>query len=45
MKFIEWLFGVSPDGGNGLLECWMFCFACAIFGLLIWSKRWTKLDA
>jgi hypothetical protein len=45
MHFIELLLGFSPDGGSGLLESWLFCFACAIFGLRIWSKLWTKLDA
>jgi hypothetical protein len=45
MQFMEWLLGVSPDGGSGLLESWLFCFACAMVGLRIWSKRWPKLDA
>ena len=39
MHFIEWLLGFSPDGGSGLFESCLFCFACAIFGIRIWSKH------
>ena len=45
MQFIEWIFGVSPDGGSGLLESCLFCFACAMFGLVVWWKHWTEFDA
>jgi hypothetical protein len=37
MQLIEWLLGASPDGGSGLLESWLFCLVCALFGL---GARW-----
>jgi hypothetical protein len=43
MQFIESLIGVSPDGGSGVLELWLFCFAGVMFGLGRWWKYWIKL--
>jgi hypothetical protein len=43
MQLIECLIGVSPDGGSGVLELWLFCFAGVMFGLGRWWKYWTKL--
>ena len=39
MDFIERLFGVSPDGGNGVLELSLFLIPCLLFGLRVW---WTQ---
>jgi len=42
MDFIEKIFGVSPDGGNGTLELLYVLVAVAIVAtvtLKIWSKR------
>jgi hypothetical protein len=44
MQFIEWLLGVSPDAGSGLLESWLFCFACGIFGIGVWWKKWVTIS-
>lgn len=45
MDFIERIFGVSPDGGNGATEAlWLAAFACAavigiFFGLRSIARR------
>jgi len=44
MQFIESFIGVSPDGGSGVLEWWVFCFVGIMFGLRVWWKYWTKLN-
>jgi hypothetical protein len=43
MDFIEKIFGISPDGGSGLLEVLLFLLPIA--GVLIvreWRKRSTR---
>jgi len=43
MDFIEKIFGISPDGGSGLLEALLFLLPLA--GILIirsWRKRTTR---
>ena len=37
MDFIEWLFGIAPDGGSGALE--FFLFAVPIAGLCYLALR------
>lgn len=40
MDFIERLFGVSPDGGSGLLEFMLFLIPIAgILAIREWRKR------
>jgi hypothetical protein len=39
MDFIEKLFGVSPDGGNGVLELTLFVIPFLLLGLRVW---WTQ---
>jgi hypothetical protein len=36
MNFIEKLFGVSPDGGNGALELSFFVIPFLLLGLRVW---------
>jgi hypothetical protein len=45
MQFIECLIGVSLDGGSGVLELWLFCFAGVMFGLGGWWKYLDKARA
>jgi hypothetical protein len=43
MDFIERIFGLSPDGGNGSLE--FLLFLVPIIGLLIlWRRRGRRGD-
>jgi hypothetical protein len=40
MNFIERIFGVSPDGGSGLLEVlWFAVPIVAIIAAIQWRKR------
>ena len=39
MDFIERLFGLSPDGGSGMLETLIFSTAAVIAGLVIRKLR------
>ncbi len=40
MDYIERLFGISPDGGNGLLELSIFLlFVVVVVGLLLRRMR------
>lgn len=40
MDFIERIFGVSPDGGSGLLELlWFLVPIAAIAAAIQWRKR------
>ena len=36
MDFIEWIFGVSPDGGDGTLELLYIVAALAVIGVIVW---------
>jgi hypothetical protein len=46
MDFIEKLFGLSPDGGNGVFELTLFAIPCILIGLRVWwvqtSRSQTK---
>jgi hypothetical protein len=42
MHFIERLFGLSPDGGSGMLEALIFCAAILISGLVLWKMRASR---
>lgn len=37
MHFIEWIFGIAPDGGNGFFEA--VVFAAVVFSLGIPFRR------
>jgi hypothetical protein len=40
MNFVEQLFGIAPDGGNGSFELLLFLIPLAgILLLRVWSKR------
>ena len=43
MQFTECFIGVSPDGGNGVFESWLFCLAGMMFSLGVLWKYWAKL--
>lgn len=36
MDFIEQIFGVSPDGGDGTLELLYIIAALAVIGVIVW---------
>jgi hypothetical protein len=36
MDFIEQIFGVSPDGGDGTLELLYIVAALAVIGAIVW---------
>jgi hypothetical protein len=41
MDFIERLFGIAPDGGNGATEAlWLAGFAAAVVMGLAFGARW-----
>jgi MYXO-CTERM domain-containing protein len=46
MDFIERLFGVSPDGGNGTIEALILFAASVVLMALVWRRRrnarWTR---
>ena len=45
MDFIERVFGLSPDGGSGILEALLFCAAILMSGLVlrkVWPSRETR---
>jgi hypothetical protein len=42
MDFIEKLFGVSPDGGNGTLELTLFVIPFLLLGLRMWWTQTSK---
>jgi len=43
MDFIEQLFGISPDGGNGALELlFLLTTSCAAAIFWLWRKRASK---
>jgi hypothetical protein len=42
MDFIEKLFGVSPDGGNGVLELSLFMIPFALIGLRVWMTQRSR---
>jgi hypothetical protein len=39
MDFIEKIFGVSPDGGNGLFEVMLFVIPLAILSIVMLLRR------
>jgi hypothetical protein len=39
MDYIERIFGISPDGGSGVLEMLLFCAGVAISALVMWKAR------
>ena len=41
MDFIERLFGISPDGGNGSLEA-LFLLAIAVAGIAVFLKQMRR---
>ena len=43
MDFIEKLFGVSPDGGNGLFEVMLFVIPVAVLSIVVLIRRKGKL--
>ena len=43
MDFVEQLFGIAPDGGNGSFELLLFLIPLAgILLLRVWSRRRRK---
>jgi hypothetical protein len=42
MDFIEKLFGLSPDGGNGTLELTLFVIPFLLLGLGVWWTQTSK---
>jgi hypothetical protein len=42
MDFIEKLFGVSPDGGNGTIELALFVIPFLLLGLRMWWTQTSK---
>jgi hypothetical protein len=45
MDFIERLFGVSPDGGSGLLEAlYLFVATGLIAGLALWRRHASSIS-
>jgi len=36
MDFIEKLFGLSPDGGNGVFELTLLAIPCLLMALRVW---------
>lgn len=46
MDFIERLFGVSPDGGNGTLEAVYLLVIAVVVAMIAWRKlplsRWRR---
>lgn len=42
MDFIEKLFGVSPDGGNGLFEVMLFVIPVAVLSIVVLIRRKGK---
>jgi hypothetical protein len=40
MDFIERIFGLAPDGGNGMFE--MLLFVIPIVGIVMLGKRWRQ---
>jgi len=45
MDFIERLFGVSPDGGNGTTEALILFAVTVVVMTLVWRRRnarWTR---
>jgi hypothetical protein len=45
VDFIERLFGISPDGGNGLWEAVLFLIPVVAFALFYARSRFTGLPA
>jgi hypothetical protein len=41
MDFIERLFGISPDGGNGALEA-LFLLALVVAGIAVFLKQMKR---
>ncbi|MCC6717911.1 MAG: hypothetical protein IT555_08505 [Acetobacteraceae bacterium] len=39
MDFIEQLFGISPDGGDGSLEVLWIVAMIAVAGVFVWRRR------
>jgi hypothetical protein len=42
MHFIEELFGISPDGGSGILELCLFIAPIIMIGLVIWWRHKSR---
>jgi hypothetical protein len=42
MDFIERFFGVSPDGGNGVLELCLFTLLCSLIFVPIWWRHVSR---
>jgi hypothetical protein len=38
MDWIESLFGLSPDGGDGTTEAMIVFAACAVIGIIIYAR-------
>ncbi len=45
MHFIEQLFGVTPDGGNGLLEVVLITLPLVMFVLIVSEVREKRASA
>lgn len=39
MDFIERLFGVAPDNGDGSIELWYFAAALIVVGVCVFRKH------
>ena len=42
MHFIEQIFDLSPDGGSGVLEFWLFAIPIIIAGLALWWRSGSR---
>ena len=42
MHFIEYLFGIAPDGGSGVLEFCLFSAPILITTLVVWRRRVSR---
>jgi hypothetical protein len=42
MHFIEELFGISPDGGNGLLELSLLFAPVLALGIYYWIRKRSR---
>jgi hypothetical protein len=44
MDFIERIFGISPDGGNGATEALIFMGITLVIVFLAWRRRAARTD-
>ncbi len=45
MDFIERLFGLSPDNGDGSTEILWLAVAAIAIGLFVWARRRSRQNA